>query len=92
MEDDNLPATKGDLRAHAQSDALFQESSLKKDAEIGDTLVDIKDNHLAHLQAYYEQMSNDLGWIKWLVMGEIAGVGAIIVGFLINILTKLYGA
>ena len=92
MDDDNQPATKGDLRAHAHSDLLFQEASLKKDAEIGNTLVDIKDNHLAHLQNYYEQMSNDVGWIKWLVMGEIAGVGAIIVGFLINLLTKLYGA
>lgn len=56
---------------------------------IANTLTDIKENHLAHIQASSEKTASDLWWIKYMVLGLIGGIGAIITGVLIVYFTKM---
>ena len=53
-------------------------------SEISNALVDMKDNHLAHIQT-------DMWWVKWLVMGEISGLGLLLVGIISAIITGYIG-
>ncbi len=59
-------------------DRRFDEISSDTTEIKGDIKV-IKENHLAHIQA-------DMWWIKWLVMGLVAGIGSIIVAIVITAL------
>lgn len=65
-------------------EAQFSEHEKKDTARftgISQTLTDIKENHLAHIES-------DMWWIKWLVMGLVAGIGVIFTGIVIIALTK----
>ena len=69
----------------------YDEATHKRDDEtfatIGAALTDIKDNHLSHLQISYEKISGDLWWVKWLVMGLVSGVGLIVVGVIVGLIS-----
>ncbi len=56
---------------------------------IHSALAVIKDNHLAHIQIAQEdivkdqiRMSNDLKWVRWLVMGIAGGIGVLAIALL----------
>lgn len=77
--DDGLPATKGDLRRHADVDRGQFDA-------IGSTLKIIQENHLAHIQSAQERQDTNIKWIMWLLMGLATGVGTIALTVVLNLL------
>lgn len=49
--------------------------------KIGNALVDIRDNHLTHIQIAQERQATDMTWLKWLVMGIAGGIGALAIAY-----------
>jgi hypothetical protein len=52
--------------------------------EIKGDIKTIKENHLAHIEPAVVKISTDMVWIKWLLMGMVAGMGGVL-GYLISL-------
>ena len=66
----------------------FTEQRAMLDAVSGD-IKTIKDNHLAHIEPAIIGIRKDLGWMKWLLLGMVAGMGGLLVSMLLIIFTKI---
>lgn len=75
-------------KQHGIEDQMIHAQTVDRLNVIDTSLSVIRDNHLAHLQLSYEQIARDLWWVKWLCMGLVSGIGAIVVGVLIGIATR----
>lgn len=73
---------KNKLEALQQWTSKHEVEDHNRFSAISDSLSDIKENHLAHIQIAMEKMATDYAWIKYLVMGIIAGIGLLAIGFL----------
>lgn len=88
-----LEEVKANQRAHDQRD-------IERFASVHETLRDMKDNHLFHIEKDVAQLKEDsaeqklnfgmiktdLGWVKWGVLAVLSSVGTIVVAIIISAL------